>query len=189
MNPWENDGAYYGASLAALAAGMAGNDYFEQPEIQPKVAALKKYLQGVDQPLHHRIVALWASSFLPGVLTTEAKKTLIGEIQSAQEADGGWGLAKLGKRGVTKTGWQSHGVYPDGVSDGYATGLVVLALKRAGVPAEDSKLQQGIRWLQGRQKDGTWPATYPNRPRNPHSDTGKFMRDAATAFAVLGLAG
>jgi hypothetical protein len=31
------------------------------------------------------------------------------------------------------------------------------------------------------------PASYPNRSRDPQSDVGKFMRDAATAFAVLAL--
>jgi squalene-hopene/tetraprenyl-beta-curcumene cyclase len=187
LNPWENDGAYYGASLAALAVGMAGKEYFERPDLQPKIAALKKYLrtQQVDQPLHHRLVALWASCSLPDTFTADEKKRLIQEIYSDQQADGGWSLAKLGKK-AAKGGWQSHGTYPDGVSDGYATGLVVLALKCAQV-ADDAKLQRGIAWLRARQKDGTWPATYPNRSRDPQSDVGKFMRDAATAFAVLGL--
>jgi hypothetical protein len=132
-------------------------------------------------------VALWASSRLPGVFAVEDRKKLVEEIHNVQEADGGWSVAKLGKKPTAQAGWQSHGVYPGGVSDGYATGLVVLALKGAGVPADDRKLQQGTAWLRARQKDGTWPATYPNRSRDPQTDVGKFMRDAATAFAVLGL--
>jgi squalene-hopene/tetraprenyl-beta-curcumene cyclase len=189
LNPWENDGAYYGASLAALAVGMAGKDYFDQPGVQPKVTALKKYLrtQLPDQPLHHRVVALWASSRLPDVFAAEDRTKLVEEIHNAQELDGGWSLAKLGKSRPAKAGWQSHGVYPDGVSDGYATGLVVLALKGARVSADDAKLQQGITWLGAGQKQGTWPATYPNRKRDPQDDVGKFMRDAATSFAILGL--
>jgi squalene-hopene/tetraprenyl-beta-curcumene cyclase len=188
LNPWENDGAYYGASLAALAVGRAGEVYFEQPALRMKVAALKKYLQTqrADQPLHHRVVLLWASSALPGILAPDAKAKLIAEILLAQEADGGWSLAKLGRKAPQKDGYQAHGVYPAGPSDGYATGLVVLALKRA-LPADDSKLQQGIRWLRGHEKEGTWPAAYPNRARDPQSDIGKFMRDAATGFAILGL--
>jgi squalene-hopene/tetraprenyl-beta-curcumene cyclase len=189
MNPWENNSAYYGASLAALAAGSAGKSYFDQPALQTKLDALKKFLrsQSKDEPLHHRVLALWASSALPDVLTDEDRTKLIEEIRNAQETDGGWSIAKLGRKAQAKDGWQSHGVYPDGISDGYATGLAVLVLKRARVPANDPKVQQGIRWLRTRQKDGTWPANYPNRPRDPQTDVGKFMRDAATAFAVLGL--
>jgi squalene-hopene/tetraprenyl-beta-curcumene cyclase len=189
LNPWENDGAYYGASLAALAIGMAGKDHFDQPGRQAKVSALKKYLrtQSPHQALHHRLVALWASSRLPGMFTVEDRKKLIEEIHKVQEADGGWSVPKLGKKGTDKGNWKSNGVYPSGVSDGYATGLVVLALKSARVAADDAKLQQGIAWLRARQQDGTWPACYPNRSRDPQTDVGKFMRDAATAFAVLAL--
>jgi squalene-hopene/tetraprenyl-beta-curcumene cyclase len=189
LNPWENDAAYYGASLAALAVGTAGKSYFDQPDVQATVAAVKKYLrtQAPDQPLHHRLVALWASSRLPGIFTAEDREKLIAEVHGAQEADGGWSLAKLGKKTPQNAGWQAHGIYPDGPGDGYATGLVVLALKRARVPADDPKLQRGIAWLGARQKDGTWPAAYPNRQRDPQTDVGKFMRDAATAFAILGL--
>jgi len=187
LNPWEKDGAFYGASLAALAVGTAGKGYFDRPRLQPKVAALKHYLRThvSGQPLHHRVVLLWASSSLSDVLAAEDRKTLIAEIAAAQEADGGWSLAKLGK--TEKGVWQSHGVYPGGVSDGYATGLVVLALKRARVEATDPLLRKGLAWLAASQKDGSWPATYPNTRREPQSDVGKFMRDAATAFAVLGL--
>jgi squalene-hopene/tetraprenyl-beta-curcumene cyclase len=190
LNPWESDGAYFGASLAALAVGMAGKDYYDRPAIQPKVAALKKFLitRYADQPLHHRLSLLWASSALPGILIPADQKKLIAEIYSVQETDGGWSLPRLGKKMLHKGNWQSHGIYPEGVSDGYTTGLVVLALKRAGVGADDPKLKRGIAWLNSRQKDGTWPALYPNRPREPHTDVGKFMRDAATAFAILALA-
>jgi squalene-hopene/tetraprenyl-beta-curcumene cyclase len=190
LGPWEGDSTYYGAALAAVAVGTAGPSYYGQTEFQPKVAALKKYLQSqlATQPLHHRAVGLWASSRLPDLLPKSERKKLIEELFQVQEADGGWSLPKLGKRPSTTTSWQSHGVYPAGtVSDGYATGLVVLALRRAGVAASHPQLQRGIAWLTTHQKDGTWPVHYPNRARDPQNDIGKFMRDAATAFAVLAL--
>ncbi len=190
LNPWENDGAYYGAALAALAVGTAGKDYYQRPEIQVKVAALKRYLrtQGRNQPVHHRTVALWASSRLPGILTDQDRKELMEELLAAQEADGGWSLPKLGKTASGPRQWQSHGVYPNGASsDGYATGLVVLALKSADVAADHPGLRKGLGWLAGQQREGTWPIRYPNRARDPHSDVGKFLRDAATAFAILAL--
>jgi squalene-hopene/tetraprenyl-beta-curcumene cyclase len=192
LNPWEKDGAFYGASLAALAVGTAGKDCQADPGVAAKVAALKKYLRekAPGQPLHHRAVSLWASSRLPGILTEQERKSLVEALLTAQEADGGWSLAKLGKTASGQGGWSAHGVYPKGeVSDGYATGLVVLALRSAGVAADNPKLEKGLSWLGSRQKDGTWPASYLNKQRNAQTDTGKFMRDAATAFAVLALTG
>jgi squalene-hopene/tetraprenyl-beta-curcumene cyclase len=190
LNPWEKDGTYYGAALAALAVGTAGKDYYDQGDVRPKVSALKKYLaaQSSDQPLHHRVLGLWASSRLPGILPEQDKNKLIEELWTIQEADGGWSLRKLGNKASAKGEWRSHGVHPQGaVSDGYATGLVVLALRRVGVEPSNPRLQKGIAWLVTRQQDGTWPVSYPNRQRDPQTDIGKFMRDAATAFAVLAL--
>jgi squalene-hopene/tetraprenyl-beta-curcumene cyclase len=190
LNPWEKDGAYYGASLAAVAVGRAGKSYYEGADVRAKVAALEAYLraQYPSQPLHHRVVALWASSRLPGVLTEETKQKLIEELLNNQEADGGWSLAKLGINGSRSNTWASRSVYPSGaVSDGYATGLVVLALKRAGVAANNPKLRTAIRWLVANQNEGAWPANYLNKQRDPQDNLGKFMRDAATAFAVMAL--
>jgi squalene-hopene/tetraprenyl-beta-curcumene cyclase len=190
LGPWEKDGAYYGAALAAVAVGTAGKEYYERPEVAPKVAALTKYLKTLfpKRPLHDRVLGLWASSRLPGILTDPDRQKLIAELLSVQEADGGWALPKLGKAASGKGEWKSQGAYPgDAVSDGYATGLVVLALKRAGVAADHPQLQKAIAWLVANQIEGTWPIHYPNRSRDPQSDIGKFMRDAATAFAILAL--
>jgi squalene-hopene/tetraprenyl-beta-curcumene cyclase len=190
LNPWEKDGAYFGASLAAVAVGTAGKNYSDRADVQPKVAALTKYLksQFSIQPLHHRVMGLWASSRLPGILTDEHKKQLIKELLSVQEADGGWSLPKLGQVSEGKGAWKSHSAFPEGaVSDGYATGLVVLALKRSGLGADNPKLKQAIAWLGAQQKEGAWPVNYVNRPRDPQENVGKFMRDAATAFAILAL--
>src|SRR5205823_5115723 len=118
--------------------GSAGKSYYDQPAVQAKVAALKTYLETRfhSQPLHGRALALWASSWLPGVLTEADRQQVIEELLHLQEADGGWSLPKLGRNPPGTAAWNSHGIYPEGVvSDGYATGLVVLAVKRAGVPA------------------------------------------------------
>jgi len=190
LNPWEKNGAYYGASLAAVAVGTVGPKYYDQPEVKAKVAALRTYLKTKmpGQPLHHRAVGLWASSRLPGMLAEEDSKKLVKELLAAQEADGGWSLAKLGPKPLGQGAWKAHGVFPEGMaSDGYATGLVVLALKRAGVGGEHPQLQKGIAWLAAKQQEGSWPAIYVNKERDPQNNVGKFMRDAATAFAVLAL--
>ena len=189
LNPWEKDGAYYGAALAGVAVGTAGPDYYDRGDVRPKVAALVKYLRTrtADQPLHHRVVGLWAAGMLPGVLTDAESARLIAELFALQRPDGGWSLPPLGRTGRGGE-WQAKLVYPDGaVSDGYATGLIVLALKRAGVPAEQPNLRRAVAWLASQQADGTWPATYPNSRRDPGTDIGRFMRDAATGYAIIAL--
>jgi squalene-hopene/tetraprenyl-beta-curcumene cyclase len=190
LRPWEKDGDYYGAALAAVAVGTAGKKYPKHADVQGNVTALKSYLKTrfPVQPLHNRLLGLWASSKLEGVLTTEDKKKLIEEVLAAQGSDGGWGLPKLGKKASGGGEWERHGAYPaEATSDGYATGLVVLALKRAGVPTDDQRLRKGVDWLITHEKEGAWPAIYINTERAPETNVGKFMRDAATAFAVLAL--
>ena len=90
LNPWETGCEYYGAALAALAAGTAGKSYYEQPGVKTKVALLRKYLQTqpAQQPLHHRLVALWASSALPDLLTEQQKSGIVTRDHKIQEADG-----------------------------------------------------------------------------------------------------
>ena len=65
--------------------------------------------------------------------------------------------------------------------------VVLDCWKRAGVTADNPQVTKAIAWLVSNQKEGTWPAHYPNRARNPQDNIGKFMRDAATAFAILAL--
>lgn len=188
--PWAKDGVYYGAALAALAVGTAGETYYNQPDVKGKTEALRKYLrtQLPNQWQHNRVMTLWASSRLPGILAEEEKKRLIQEIERVQEPDGGWSLAKLGERAPGMSVWQSQGGDPEGtISDGFATGLIVLALRGAGVPSDNPRLMKAREWLATHQKNGVWPATYLNRNRDGQTNVGKFMRDAATAFAVLGL--
>jgi hypothetical protein len=77
----------------------------------------------------------------------------------------------------------------EGKSDGVATSLMVLALEEAGVPRDNVQLKRGLSWLLSNQNatEGFWPASSVNKRRHISSDTGRFMTDAATAFAVLAL--
>ena len=77
----------------------------------------------------------------------------------------------------------------EGKSDGVATSLMILALQEAGVPHDNDQLKHGVSWLMSNQNatDGSWPASSVNKRRHKSSETGRFMSDAATAFAVIAL--
>jgi hypothetical protein len=101
-----------------------------------------------------------------------------------QQADGGWSLASL------VGDWKRHdGTPQETKSDGYATGLASLALEEAGVPRGDVHLKQGLAWLASNQNpaDGRWSSSSLNKQRDPSTYIGRFMSDAATAYAVLAL--
>ena len=74
-------------------------------------------------------------------------------------------------------------------SDGYATGLMALALQSGGLARTDVRVSRALSWLSMHQdsKTGMWYAASLNKQRDPASDPGKFLGDAATAYAVLAL--
>jgi squalene-hopene/tetraprenyl-beta-curcumene cyclase len=184
--PWESgDAPYFGASLAALAIGQAPDAYADSAEIQDSLKLLRTYFQREyeRQPLFNKVMALWASSGLKGVLQPEQRKAIVDAVFAKQQPDGGWTTASLGS-------WKRiDGSALETRSDGYATGLVTLALLRAGVPRTTAQLVKGLDWLRANQDrtTGQWPASSLNKQRDPASDVGKFMSDAATAYAVMAL--
>jgi squalene-hopene/tetraprenyl-beta-curcumene cyclase len=193
LQPWEKDADYFGATLAAVAAGTAGTRY-QAKDVAPKMAALRGFLKSKRSEkslLHNRALALWAASHWNDLLADDEKKSLIADLFAVQGPDGGWSMREFGKVDTRpeSPGWKIVTADPPGsVSDGYATGLVVYALKRAGVPAKDERLRKGLAWLSTHQlADGTWPTVWVNKERNPQSNVGKFNRDAGAAFALLAL--
>ena len=49
-------------------------------------------------------------------------------------------------------------------------------------------LMAGLQWLERHQNsDGSWRAESLNARRNPQTDVGRFMTDAATGYAVMAL--
>jgi squalene-hopene/tetraprenyl-beta-curcumene cyclase len=199
LNPWEgNVSPYYGATLAAIAVGTALENYRSTPEIQNNLKMLRDYLdrEYSAQPTMNRVTLLWASAKFPGLLSPNRQKSIIDEVLSKQQADGGWSLFPLAR---TWRDWglsslvgrwkRADGTPQELTSDGLATGLIVFVLPQAGVPRDNVQIKQGRAWLVRNQNkpEGLWLASSLNKRREPSSNVGRFMSDAATAFAVLAL--
>jgi squalene-hopene/tetraprenyl-beta-curcumene cyclase len=198
MEPFEaKDSQYYGATLAAIAVGTAPESYRSAPEIQDKLIMLREYLnrEYATQSMMNRVVLLWASTKLPGLIEQEQQKTIIKEILDEQQSDGGWTLASLAwpkdwsLHSFVRSRLRSDGTRQAGRSDGYATALITFALQQAQLPSEDSRLTRGLSWLIRNQNksEGFWPSFSLTKHRNPSSNIGHFMDDAATGYAVLAL--
>ncbi len=184
--PWEaNDSPYFGAALAAIAVGREPSGFASTADNQERLKRLREYLRKgmTTQPLLNRAMLLWASGSIADLLSTEERQSIVDAVCVKQNADGGWSLSSLGqyKRGDDTP--------LDTVSDGYATGLVAYALQRSGLGANDIRVSHAIAWLVEHQDraTGTWTASSLNKQRDPKTDIGKFMSDAATAYAVLAL--
>jgi squalene-hopene/tetraprenyl-beta-curcumene cyclase len=187
LDPWEGErSGFYGASLAALAIGTAPQGYAKSPEIQENVKGMVGFIQkkAEGEILFNTATALWASSVMPEILTPAQKQAIVAQLLKTQGEDGGWSMNDMGswKRVDDSTA--------DVGSDGYATGLAVLALKKSGDPAAAKSIPRGMAWLVAHQdKSGMWVSTSVNKKREVKEDNvpGYFMLDAASAMAVLAL--
>ena len=184
LGPWEaGESSYQGAALLMVEVGGAPDGYASEPGAREHVERLRQYLRRKysAQPLMNQTYVLWASGKVPGLLTADERKTLVASLESLQQEDGGWRLSSMDKKKRLDDS-------PEPVeSDGMATGLAVLAMENSG-SGEDAMRKRGLKWLEGHQsKDGDWSASSLNKKRDPKSDIGRFMSDAATGYAVLAL--
>ena len=186
--PWEaDDSQFWGATLGALAAGSTPTDYRSGSGVRENLKLLREYLQKEQQgqSLLNRLFLLWASTRLPELLTPGQQKSIVDEVLGKQQEDGGWSTSAL----VVASWTRRDGTALDSHSDGYGTGLVSFVLEQAGRSRTDPQLKRGLAWLVKNQNsaEGWWPAYSLNKQRDPASDAGRFMSDAATAYAVMAL--
>jgi squalene-hopene/tetraprenyl-beta-curcumene cyclase len=184
--PWEGDSQFYGTVLAAIAVGTAPDDYKSEAGIQNGIKLMRGWLQKemTSQTPLDRAALLWASAKLTGLLSEAQQKTLVEETLAKQQQDGGFSMSNL------VGAWKRRDQTPiESKSDGYATGLVAYALEQVKAPEADSAVRRALVWLAANQnaEDGRWPASSLNKQRELASDAGRFMSDAATAYAVMAL--
>ncbi|WP_058188550.1 prenyltransferase/squalene oxidase repeat-containing protein [Terracidiphilus gabretensis] len=191
--PWESsESGYQGAAMMAIAVGMASGQSGNDTATREHVQHLREYLlkNYSVQPALNQIYVLWASAEMPGLLSDVQRKDLVQKITGLQNEDGGWSLSALDRQEALKSavlGLFKRADRVDG-SDGCATGLAVLGMKKAGVSSTYPALQRGLEWLRTHQSQkGSWWASSMNGFRDPASGMGHFMSDAATGYAVLAL--
>jgi squalene-hopene/tetraprenyl-beta-curcumene cyclase len=176
--PLEHDD-YYGALVAALAAGHAPGNYAQSPAAKAGISRLRGYFAANAPPdLHHQAVLLWASTRIDGLMADDKRTETIARLRKLQRPDGGWNLPSLGS-------WKRRDGSandPRAPSDGYATGLVMFVLRQCGVPSDDPALKRGAAWLLANQREAGFWFT-----RSLNDDKEHYIHHAGTAYAVLAL--
>jgi squalene-hopene/tetraprenyl-beta-curcumene cyclase len=149
---------------------------------------LREYLnrESGAQTTINRVVLLWASAKVPGLLEPKQQKAIIDEVLAEQQPDGGWSLSSL------VGSWKRNdGTPQEAKSDGYATGLITFTLQQAGIPRDNAQEKLALAWLTSNQNktEGFWLSYSLNKNVEHHMSpsTALFMNDAATAYAVLAL--
>ncbi|MEX0677466.1 MAG: squalene--hopene cyclase [Pirellulales bacterium] len=176
--PFENDDEF-GATMIALAVSVAPEKYADTQAATAGIKKLKSYLANTPMPtLHHRAMLLWADTYRPGWLKSDARNNCLDEILALQHEDGGFSIASLGD-------WPRADGSPQDLTtgDGYATGLAIYLARRSEVPADDARLARGVAWLKTHQRaSGRWFT------RSLNKDSHHFITHAGTNLAIMGLA-
>src|SRR4051794_998625 len=169
---------HYGATLAALAVGVAPEDYAKSDAARNGLAKIKSYLQSSPpKNAHHKGMLLWAGAYVDDLVAPVDRAAWIKEILSLQLPDGGWSAAGLfpWKRGDDKE-------QTPNVSDAYATGFVIYVLRKNEVPAVDRAMQKGIAWLKENQREsGRWFT------RSLFRDGKHYLSHVGSAFAIMAI--
>ena len=147
-DPWEMpDSRFYGAALAAMAVPAKDHG---RPQAQELVAYLHR--EQAAQPLHNRLMLLWASAGFPEVLPAAERRALVEEVWKKQQADGSWTMDSLGPFPAHPKAPHTEG------GSAYATAFTAYVMQQAGGDPANPKLARALAWLRTRQNPecGCW---------------------------------
>jgi|SRR5579872_351999 len=198
LEPWEApESQYFGAALGLRAVNVAPDAYRADLAIQKNMSSLHAYLMRdyFGQSLLNRSVLLWAVNAEDSVLDSTLRRAIVRDLIATQRSDGGWGTAALMRVPFFASphrylrSWINRSGRVDQNSDGYATGLSVIALLAGGTTRHDPAIDRAVSWLVLHQdpKGGFW-SSHSLNGIDSESVGGHFMTDASTAFASLALA-
>jgi squalene-hopene/tetraprenyl-beta-curcumene cyclase len=191
-NPPLESNRYQLATVAARAIGNAPGWLAQQhgTPIEARIDLLENYLRAERkvQGDYDRTDLLWAATELPGLISATRQQQLIQMIFSHQKADGGWSIRAFALpeewgKGNRAEKLRAELEISDPPSDGHMTGLAIIALRKAGVPSSDARIQRGVSWLLANQRSsGRWWTRSLNR------DGWQFITYSGTAYPLLALA-
>lgn len=188
--PFESS-AYQEAHMAAMAVAAAPgwlDSTQEDDELRAKIDLLKKYIGAAELPHDYaRVLQLWTSLRVEGILNSEQQQTLVKLLHERQKPDGGWSIRQF----ATPEQWgngnragklRDEPEFATEPSDGHMTGLALLVLQEAGVPNDDDSLRQGLNWLRKNQRQsGRWWT------RSLNTNKSHFITFSGTAYPLLAL--
>ena len=191
-NPPLESSRFQLATVAARAVGNAPGWLAKQrgTPVEAKVRLLEDYLRSEHkmQGDYDRTDLLWAATELPGLLDVSRMQQLVEMIFRRQKSDGGWSIRDFARpedwgKGNRAEKLRAELEFADPPSDGHMTGLAIIALRKAGVPANDPRIQRGVLWLLANQRSsGRWWTRSLNR------DGWQFISYSGTAYPLLALA-
>jgi squalene-hopene/tetraprenyl-beta-curcumene cyclase len=166
--------------FAAIGIAAAPENYAASEPARAALDKIRGYVRNnPPKSLHQKGMLIWAASRVEGLIDDEQRQKAIAELFSKQRSDGGWAIEEI-TPGTRKFDPAKSPREP--TSDGYATGLVIYALRQAGVPAADERIRRGVAWLKANQRQsGRWYV--PSFNKRPNS----VLSNSATAYAILAL--
>ena len=188
--PFESS-AYQLATVAAMAVGMAPGwlEKSKSAEKEQGVGRLRKYFREAEPPHDYaRVALLWASQHFPGLMDAAAKDETVQTILNHQRPDGGWSIRSFAEpeqwgRGNRAGRLRAEANYDEPASDGHQTGLALVVLSGAGVPASHPAVQRGVEWLKANQRQsGRWWT------KSLNTDKWHFITYTGTLYPVMALA-
>jgi len=183
LDPFEMPhSVYYGAAVAGVALGAVPAEYRNRAGIRERVEALKAYLERErnGQPLHNRLIVLWASAKAPGFLPAPAQRALIDETLRKQNTDGGWTIEALGPWAEHAAfGWQQQLRYRVGRVRAGGRGSASFRSRTRTCGQMAGGAPEPADWLLGRGLD--------EQAVSRRLDAEGFMRDTENAFTAMAL--
>jgi squalene-hopene/tetraprenyl-beta-curcumene cyclase len=175
-------------AVMAVATAPGWRDGLKDAKAKVSIASLQKYLRETEPPNDYGgVVLLWAAARMSDLLPKERRQKLIKMLWSHQREDGGWAIRTLSSpekwgRGNRAKKLRAEPEFKNPPSDGHMTGLAVLVLREAGVPAKDARLQKAVQWLLANQRaSGRWWT------RSLNTDKFHYITYSGTAYPLLAL--
>jgi squalene-hopene/tetraprenyl-beta-curcumene cyclase len=191
-NPPLESSSFQLATVAARAVGNAPGWLSQQrgTATADKVQRLKQFLraQAKTQGDYDKVDLLWAGAEWPGLLDEPQRRALVEMIFAHQRLDGGWSIRTFATpeqwgKGNRAAKLRAEEELLDRPSDGHMTGLAIIALRKAGVPANDPHIRAGVQWIVANQRSsGRWWTRSLNR------DGWQFISYSSTVYPLLALA-